>query len=457
MRSSAVGIRSTRGPRLEVPLGAFRPARVTLTRDRARVGSLVLIGALALSMSPAFPAPVGVEHAVAATIAGEEDPSSAGEIAAAARHPHPYQDRSVRSDTGDGAGRAVGQVAFGLPTTETTLRRVLTVRGQIRPKSVVASGAGLVIADNMMYRHSVTVYDTSGALVRTIKDRVTLSTLGWPDFPTPVSGAPVEAAFSPDGTIAYVTNYSMYGKGFPRPGWDLATPTDKVDDSFVYRIDLASGKITGAARVGAVPKFIAASPDGRWLIVANWASWDLSVIDVATFRETQRIPVGPEPRGIAFLPDSTGAYVTTQYHDARRGYPAELYRLDVSDWTLTSIRADLGHFPRHIVLDAQGRYLYASMTGDVTVIKVDTSNGKIVGSVQTGAAPRTIALSDDGRSLYVVNYDDDTLVKIDTSDMRVLQRLPTGHHPVGVTFEPSTRTVWVACYSGTLMLFREEH
>ena len=89
------------------------------------------------------------------------------------------------------------------------------------------------------------------------------------------------------------------------------------------------------------------------------------------------------------------------------------------------------------------------------MIKVDTTTGKIVGSVRTGAAPRTIVLSDDGRSLYVVNYDDDTLVKVATADMRVVQRLATGHHPVGVTFEPVTRTVWVSCYSGTLMIFRE--
>lgn len=464
MRSTAVGIRSTRNPRLEVPLGPFRPPGLSLTRGRAGFGSLVLIGALALSMSPAIPATTVRDQEVAGVATtGGEDPGIVGDsggYATAVAQAHPHPNPIGRTDPGGVAARAVVPavvpVVFGPRTDETTLRRVRTIRGQIRPKSVVASGAGLVIADNMMYRHSVTIYDTSGALIRTVKDRVTLAALGWPDFPTPVSGAPVEAAMSPDGATAYVTNYSMYGKGFARPGWDLATPKDRVDDSFVYRIDLASGTITGAARVGAVPKFIAASPDGRWIIVANWASWDLSVVDVATFREVRRIPVGPEPRGIAFLPDSRAAYVTTQYHDARRGYPAELYRLDVGDWTLEPIRTDLGHFPRHIVLDADGRYLYASMTGDVTVIKLDTTTGKIVASVRTGAAPRTIALSDDGLSLYVVNYDDDTLVKVGTADMRVLQRLATGHHPVGVTFEPSTRTVWVACYSGTLMLFHEE-
>ena len=460
MRSSATGIRATRIARPTDLAGSFRPAGVTMTRRRAGVGSLIVVAALALSMSPAFPAAAADGQAVLSIATTEgDDPALTSDVTGGvpngAVRPHQHPNPPELGVAGGPSGPVAEPASKGRRTDETTLHLVRTIRGQIRPKSVVASGHGFVIAENMMYRHSVTVYDTKGDLVRTIRDKVNLSTLGWPDYPKPVAGAPVEAAFSPDGQTAYVTNYSMYGTGFSRPGWDLATPADKVDDSFVYRIDIASGNITGAARVGAVPKFIAASPDGRWLIVANWTSWDLSVVDVATFREIERIPIGPEPRGIAFLPDSSGAFVTTQYHDARRGYPAELYRLDVADWKLTPIRTDLGRYPRHIVLDEAGRYLYASMTGDVTVIKVDTTTGKIVGSVRTGAAPRTIALSDDGLSLYVVNYDDDSLVKVATTDMRVLQRLATGHHPVGVTFEPTTRTVWVSCYSGTLMLFHE--
>ena len=329
-----------------------------------------------------------------------------------------------------------------------------TIHGKIAPKSVVASGTGLVIADNMMYLHSVTVYNAKGGLVRTISDKVHLADLGWPAYPDQVQGAPVEAAFSPDGKTAYVSNYAMYGPGFPKPGWDLATPADNIDPSFVYRINLAKGTITGAAEVGSEPKFLAVSPDGRTLIVANWASWDLSIVDLSTFREIRRIPVGPEPRGIAFAPDGSAAYVTVQYRLAPK-YPAELYRLDTATWQLTALREDLGLYPRHLVIDPAGQFLYSSLTGDNKVIKIDAATGKTVGTAITGAAPRTIVLAPDGRSLYVVNYDDATLSKVDTATMQVIQQLYTGSKPVGVTYEPTTNTVWVACYSGSLMLFRE--
>ncbi len=37
----------------------------------------------------------------------------------------------------------------------------------------------------MMYRHTMTVYNRKGVLVKTISDRVTLSSYGYPRWPGP--------------------------------------------------------------------------------------------------------------------------------------------------------------------------------------------------------------------------------------------------------------------------------
>jgi DNA-binding beta-propeller fold protein YncE len=152
-----------------------------------------------------------------------------------------------------------------------TLRRVLT--GNISPKSVAASGSGFVTAQNMMYRHTVTVYDARTLrLVKTIPDAVDLARLGYPQFPDRVRGAPVEAAFSPDGRYAYVSNYSMYGPGFGPEGDDDCTPSSGYDRSFVYRVDMTSMAVDRAYRVGAVPKVVAVTPDDRFVLVSNWCT-----------------------------------------------------------------------------------------------------------------------------------------------------------------------------------------
>ena len=100
--------------------------------------------------------------------------------------------------------QAVSAVRPGKPSSRTTLVLRETLGGEISPKSVVSSGTGLIFAQNMMYRHSVTVYDAKSLELRkTISDSVNLADFGYKGYPETNQGAPVEAAFSPDGAYAY--------------------------------------------------------------------------------------------------------------------------------------------------------------------------------------------------------------------------------------------------------------
>jgi hypothetical protein len=74
----------------------------------------------------------------------------------------------------------------------------------------VASAFGRVIAQNMMYNHTISV-------------------------------------FTPDG---YVSNYSMYGKSFGPEGLDTCSPASAPDSSFLYRIDTTTLKIDRVIPVG---------------------------------------------------------------------------------------------------------------------------------------------------------------------------------------------------------------
>ena len=126
---------------------------------------------------------------------------------------------------------------------------VKTITGDIRPKSV-ASSNGLISAHNMMYRHSVTLYNAeSMELLATIPDRVDLTKLGFAGFTGTHQGAPVEGAFSPDNKYLYVTNYAMYGKGFTKEGHDVCSPASGYDRSFIYRINLSTYSIDAAYKV----------------------------------------------------------------------------------------------------------------------------------------------------------------------------------------------------------------
>jgi YVTN family beta-propeller protein len=338
----------------------------------------------------------------------------------------------------------------GKRSDERTLTLVDTIANDnLQPKSIVHSGTGLFFAQNMMYRHNISVFDRRSNLITTIDDKVDLKDFGVEvaDKSSVVRGSPVEAAFSSDAKYAYVSNYAMYGSGWDPSATDTCQGKDR-DQSFVYRIDTTTFKIDQVVLVGAVPKYLAVSPDNKYVVVSNFCSLDVSIIDVSTGKEVQRIDVGLHPRGIAITHDSSTAYVTVM----GGGIIIAINLSDFTSHTLTSA----GYTPRHLVLSPDNSVLYITNNKAGQIRAINPKTDTLIKSVATGTEPRTMVISDDGLSLYVVNYQSDTMVKVRTSDMQVIQTLKTGHHPVGITYDAQMRRVWVANYTGSLWVFEDK-
>ena len=138
----------------------------------------------------------------------------------------------------------------GKTSSERRLVDAFTVEDpDLQPKSIVSSGDGLFFAQNMMYRHNVSIYDRAGNKVATIPDEVDLSAFGIDDRPV-VQGSPVEAAFTPDGRYVYVSNYKMFGDGYSATADDDCNRGD-WEDSFVYKIDTETFEIVAVTPTGA--------------------------------------------------------------------------------------------------------------------------------------------------------------------------------------------------------------
>lgn len=322
------------------------------------------------------------------------------------------------------------------------------IRGDIRPKSIVHSGNGRFFAQNMMYRHSVTVYDRNYTLLKTIKDQVNPKKLGKEDLPSKLRGSPVEVAFDKEGNYAYVSNYKMYGPGFTKAGQDNCIISENYDPSFVYKINTQSLEIESMIEVGSVPKFLSVSPNGKILLVSNWCSGDLSVIDLETEEELRRIKLGKYPRGIAIDSKSSFAYISIMGED-------EIAVLNLVDYSMNWMEA-YGKTPRHLVLDPSDRFLYLSLSREGEVAKIDLVKRELVKKINTGKEARSIALSDNAKYLYVVNYEDHKLSKVATDSMVVLEDIKTHEKPIGITFDEESKLIWVACYTGSIMVFEDD-
>lgn len=375
----------------------------------------------------------------------EGPPSTAGQPSQSGADARPSTTRADATTTTTMVARSTTTLPARKADT-LQLARTRSIGGRISPKSVDANGAGLVFAQNMMYTHSVTVYDArTGELKATIPDSVDLSKFGVGGHPGISKGAPVEAAFTRDGRDAYVTNYSMYGTNWGPEGSDSCRGPAGYDPSFVYRIDTKRLVIDQVIAVGVVPKYVAVTPDDRYVLVTNWCSYDLSIIDRRAGREVKRIPIGNYPRGIAVSPDGRTAYIA---HMGGR----DIAIVDLRSFTVDRIW-NVGNAPRHLVISRDGRTLYATLNGEGTVAKIDLPSRSVVARVRTGRAPRSMTISSDGTALYVVNYESSTVSVLRTEDLSIIQTLPTDSNPIGITYEPVTRSVWVACYTGTILVF----
>ena len=330
-------------------------------------------------------------------------------------------------------------------SNQTKMVLVKTITGGISPKSVTSSGMGLVSAQNMMYTHSVTIYDgKTQQLIKRVSDSVKLRDFGYTQYSGTYKGSPVEGTFSPDGKYLYVTNYAIYGAGFGEEGTDVCSPASDIDPSFVYRINLTKFTIDGLYPVGSMPKGIAITPDNKYLLVANWCSYTLDVISIAAQKTVKQLKIGAYPRGIVISADSKKAYV------AEMG-GISVHEINLSDFTQKRIPVGLN--PRAVVLSPDNSKMYVTLNSAGKVVAWDLKKNKAIGSVKTGEGARSLAISSDGTSIFVVNYDSDTVAKVNASDMSIIQTVKPCIHPIGITYDAPTSTTWVACYSGSIKVF----
>ena len=326
-----------------------------------------------------------------------------------------------------------------------SMKLIHTINGSIAPKSVRSSSDGVVSAHNMMYRHSVTVYDAKTfELMRTIPDSVSLKDFGFSKYSGKYKGAPVEGTFSPDGKYLYVSNYAMYGKGFNKEGTDTCSPANGYDKSFVYRINRSNYQIDAVYPVGSVPKVVEVTPDNKYVLAANWCSYTVSVISVEKNKVVKTVKIGRYPRGIAINNDSTKAYVAEMGGN-------RIHVIDLQDFTTSYI--PIGSNPRAIVLSPDNSTMYVTMNLSGKVASWDLVNNKAGKSVKTGNAARSLAINADGSHLFVVNYKSDTMSRVRTSDMKVTQNIKVCNEPIGITYDLPTGNTWIACYKGQIKIY----
>jgi len=199
---------------------------------------------------------------------------------------------------------------------------------------------------------------------------------------------------------------------------------------------LSPGSVVGDTRLGRL--YIAATTAAQILV------WDTS-----SCRVIQRIPVAPQPQGLALSGDGRELYVTSAV-SAGEVLIVDTHRARVRQ------RVSVGHTPSALALSPDGRMLYVCNQFDNTVSVIDLAQGRCIQTIAVLREPVGLAMTPAGDAVFVVNrlpvgaadgvYLAAAVSVIDTQDTRVVQsiELPDGATNVlGIAIAPDGHYAYV--------------
>ena len=323
-------------------------------------------------------------------------------------------------------------------------------------KSVIFNRAGTRLYAMNLEGMSIYEYDAQARrLMRAFAFKPTPGR-GW-DYEKDISipslqEKPVEACLSKDESLLYVSLHNAGGVvPLPLSGKLPSAGNDATSTKKVYLLNDARKKTDSFSvpliATGATPKVIARTADDKYVLVSNWHSHTVSVLEHTSawpiLREVAKVPVAAIPRGIA-VDDARGlSYVAIMGSNA-------LSVINRDGWKKEEDIPAASN-PRHVVMDDAGR-LFVSFNKIAEVACIDPVTKKTLFKTATAAQPRSIVLSKNGRFLFVTCYSGNTIdiYKVEKDGFRTLYQLPCKGKPVGIDIRETDDTLeaWVCNYTG---------
>ena len=181
------------------------------------------------------------------------------------------------------------------------------------------------------------------------------------------------------------------------------------------RIVLPNGwSLTPAGRqiaLGGMPLKLVPVAGGKYALAMSngYTEHFIAVIDVATEKIVQRVPIAEGWLGLAVSADGRSLFASGGSRDQ-----ILVYSFDKG--TLTGageIALPKGTFPAGLALNRSGSRLY--VTGNLTnaLLVVDLSTKKVGATISVGNKPYCCAVSDDEKTVYISNWGEDSVAVVD--------------------------------------------
>lgn len=233
----------------------------------------------------------------------------------------------------------------------------------------------------------------------------------------------------------YAVSYALHQPQMP-PAQSLVFVTNSESGNITV-IDRYSRKVVRVIRAGEQPRGMAYSPQTRQLLVANYGSHSLSVIDPGSLEVIKTVMLNWEdgPERLAISPELGLTLVlnidsyTVSVLDA--GSYQELYRLGLS------------FKPAALAVDSDHGLLYVTGESAGEIAVYDLHSHENTANLTVGTAPDEILVTDPGNVIVVSDSRQRTVSFLDASG-KPTRFLEVCAPAAGLAYDPSSRRLFVA-------------
>jgi 6-phosphogluconolactonase (cycloisomerase 2 family) len=229
----------------------------------------------------------------------------------------------------------------------------------------------------------------------------------------------------------------------------------------MFTVDRQTGSLSPLADpvpAGAGPRGVVATPDGRFVYVADTDGGQMLVYSVGKsgkLTALETVPTDGDPFGLAMAPDGRTLYAAAQGTDQVAVFPVGP---DGRLGQQVSV-ASGGKNPRGVAVSPDGRFVYVTnglrdpaVPGTLAVFAV-TGDGhlplKLLTSIEIGRFGASITISPDGRFLYAESQATNQIRGYRRSADGLLAELPgspfaSPNDPEGIAITPDARHIYTA-------------
>ena len=307
------------------------------------------------------------------------------------------------------SGTAIADQYTQFATESGTGSRFVTIQvGEYPISAKYSSVSGLVYIANIDYGgvtgEGVTLIDQS-----TLRRTGAINSLSYP------------FGFSEDPTSGYLYICDDYTTG-----------------GYLYVIDPSSNSVVTSVLVGDAPinPFFYSGAYPSTILVSNFGSNDVSVIDASTYLEITRISSIGQPYMADFCPIDGFIYLASRADNC-------VYLIDPSSWTIAGSPLSLDGGCIGVVYVPSSSQVYVTNTNTGTISVIDPSTASVLTPITVGGAPREIILSPYDGYLYASNRSLPYLSVIDPSTNTVIGTINIGATSSGLGYCAPINSIFV--------------